>query len=366
MDNLNNNFKKTPLYDEHVKRGGKIVEFGGYLLPVEYTSIVNEHNAVRENCGLFDVSHMGEIFITGSDSTKYLNYLLTSNVEKQSDFRMQYGMALYEDGNIVDDLMIYKYNNEKYLIVVNASNTDKDYEWFLKNKEGFDVEVINKSNEYGQLALQGPKAYLELNKLSDFNFDNMKFYDFNIVNINNSQFICSRSGYTGGDGFEIYGSPQDIVNLFKTLADSNVTLCGLGCRDTLRFEGALPLYGHEISDKINPVMACLNFACDYTKDFIGKAKLEEYKQNPTYKLVGIELIDKGIGRSGYEVLNENEEEIGYITTGYLLPGHEKALALALVKIEYSQINTKVFIKVRKKALEAFVRDRKFMNKIYKK
>lgn len=367
MDNLNNEcFKKTPLYDEHVKRGGKIVEFGGYLLPVEYTSITNEHMKVREECGLFDVSHMGEVFVTGPDSTMYLNYLLTSNMEKLKENRMQYGMALYEDGNIVDDLMIYKFNNEKYLIVVNASNTDKDYEWFVKNINNFNVKVENKSEEFGQLALQGPKAYDVLNKLSDFDFDSMKFYDFLTVKIDGKEFICSRSGYTGGDGFEIYGKPEDIVRLFDKFASENVTLCGLGCRDTLRFEGALPLYGHEISDKINPLMACLSFACDFSKDFIGKKSLLKYKENPTHKLVGLELIDKGIARNGYEVLNENEEVIGYITTGYLIPGHDKALALAMIKIEYSQLDTIVLVQVRKRLLKAIVRDRKFMEKIYKK
>lgn len=367
MDNINNEcFKKTPLYDEHVKRGGKIVEFGGYLLPVEYTSITNEHMMVRENCGLFDVSHMGEVFVTGPDSTKYLNYLLTSNVEKQTNNRMQYGMALYEDGTIVDDLMIYKYNDEKYLIVVNASNTDKDYNWFVKNISNYNVKVENKSDSFSQLALQGPKAYEILNKLSDYDFDNMKFYDFKDVIIDGKEFICSRSGYTGGDGFEIYGKPSDIVSLFITLASLNVTLCGLGCRDTLRFEGSLPLYGHEISDQINPLMACLSFACDFSKDFIGKDSLLKYKENPTQKLVGLELIDKGIARAGYEVLNENEEIIGSVTTGYLLPGHEKALALAMIKYEYSQLNTIVYIRVRKKLLKAIVRDRKFMEKIYKK
>lgn len=363
----NQNVKKTPLYDEHIKRGGKIVEFGGFLLPVEYTGLVNEHNACRENVGVFDVSHMGEIFVEGEEATEYLNYLLTSNVQKQQDMRMLYGMALYQDGTIVDDLMIYKFNSKKYMIVVNASNIEKDYEWFLSVSDKYDVKVINKSNEFGQLALQGPNSSMILEKLTNYDVKDMKFYDFDIMAVNNSQMIVSRSGYTGGDGYEIYGQPNDIVKLFTVLDDDyKVTLCGLGCRDTLRFEGALPLYGHEISDKINPVMACLNFACDYDKNFIGRSKLLMYKQNPLYKLVGLELTLKAIARAEYEVFDDHNNVIGYVTTGYLLPGHEKSLALAMIKVEYAQLGTKVFVRIRKKDYEATVRDRKFMNKVYKK
>lgn len=368
-----NGFKKTALYDEHIKRGGKIVEFGGYLLPVEYTGIANEHFAVRENVGAFDVSHMGEIFVTGKDSSNFLNYLLTCNCAKQDNYRMQYGLALYDNGTIVDDLMIYKYNNEKYLIVANASNTDKDYQWFIDcldnyNKDNkFDINVDNKSDIYGQIALQGPNAYKILNQLSENDFSEMKMYDFLETKLNDSNMIVSRSGYTGGDGFEIYGPNQDIVNLFCLLNDKyNVTLCGLGCRDTLRFEGALPLYGHEISDEINPIMAGLNFACDYSKDFIGKDSLLEYKLSQTKKVVGIELLDKGIARNGYEILNENEEVIGFVTTGYMLPGQTNSLAMALIDIKYSKLKTEVYVRIRKKLAKAVVRDKKFMDKKYAK
>lgn len=362
-----NELKKTPLYDEHIKRGGKIVEFGGFLLPVEYSGLVNEHLACRSDVGLFDVSHMGEIYVEGIEATKYLNHILTSNVSKQKPMKMQYGLILYPNGTIVDDLMIYKFNDEKYLLVVNASNTEKDYNWFIENQNDYEVTITNRSNEFGQLALQGPKADCILSNITNYDVINMKFYDFALTDINNKQMLISRSGYTGGDGFEIYGKPQDIVDLFCLLNDKyKVTLCGLGCRDTLRFEGALPLYGHEISDKINPVMACLNFACDYEKDFIGKNSLLEYKTNPQYKLVGLELCDKGIARSEYEILNNNLEVIGFITTGYLLPNHNSSLALGMIKVEYSQIGTEVLIRIRKKNCKAVVRDRKFMEKIYKK
>lgn len=369
-----NNYKKTALYDEHLKRGGKIVEFGGYLLPVEYTGIANEHFSVRENVGMFDVSHMGEIFVTGEKASEFLNYVLTCNSLKQNEYRMQYGLLLYNNGTFVDDLMIYKYNNQKFLIVANASNTEKDYLWlcdclskYIKNNDLDidDVKIENKSDLYGQIALQGPNAYKILNSLSNIDFNQIKMYDFIECEINGHMMIISRSGYTGGDGFEIYGFNKDIVNLFCLLNDNyNVTLCGLGCRDTLRFEGALPLYGHEISDQINPIMAGLNFACDYTKEFIGKESLLEYKQNQTKKLVGIELLDKGIARSEYEVLNKDEEVIGYITTGYMIPGYNNSLAMALIDINYSKINTEVFVRIRKKLAKAVVRDKKFMNKKY--
>lgn len=360
-----NNVKKTCLYDKHVAYGGKIVEFGGFYLPIEYTSLSEEHNAVRTDAGVFDVSHMGEIFVTGKDTVKYLEYLLTSNITNIKNYRMQYALSLYDDGNVVDDLMVYKFNDQKVLLCVNASNCEKDYEYFLSKQDGFDVQITNKSSEYGQLALQGVNASSYLSKLTDENVSEMKFYDFTICKINGDEMIVSRSGYTGGDGYEIYGKNEDIVKLFDRLKEMNVTLCGLGCRDTLRFEGALPLYGHEISDKINPVMAGLNFALDFTKDFIGKDALLKYKENPTKKLVALEL-NKGIARSEYPILNLNEEEIGYVTTGYLIPGHSSSKALALIDINYSTVGTKLLVKIRKKNFECTVCSKKFMEKIYKR
>lgn len=358
--------KKTILFDEHVSHGGKIVEFAGYLLPVEYTGITPEHVAVRENCGLFDVSHMGEIIVTGRDTLKFLDYIITSNISSAGFKRMTYGMMLYEDGGVVDDLMTYKFNDEFCFLVVNASNVDKDYEWLNSHTNGFDVNVENVSSKYSQLALQGPKAVDVLQSLTKYDLSKMVFFDFDNMNVNNRDFIVSRSGYTGSDGFEIYGSGEDIVNLFKVLVDEkNVTLCGLGCRDTLRFEAAMPLYGHEISEKINPVMAGYHYAYDLSKDnFIGKEPIKRDKEfGPKKCVVGLELIERGIARGDYEVYAD-DRLIGYVTTGYMIPSTNNCYACALIDSEYSKKGTIVEVKIRKNLVKAKVRNKKFLDKKY--
>ena len=365
--------KKTILYDKHLENNAKMVEFGGFIMPIEYhdhevNGITPEHLAVRHDVGLFDVSHMGEIFVDGKDAMKYLDYMVTSFISKAPTMKMTYGLLCYPDGGVVDDLMVYKYNDEHVLLVVNASNTDKDFNWLLEHAKDFDVKVINKSDEIGQLALQGPRSKSVLQKYTKYNLDDLKLFEFNEFLVNNNKMIVSRSGYTGEDGFEIYGEPKAIIELFDLFVKvDKVRLCGLGCRDTLRFEAAMPLYGDEISQDIKPVEACLNYALALDKDFIGRDALIEYKKKMPRKLVGIELIDRGIARGGYELCDlKTNEVIGYITTGYLLPEHDKALALGFVKIEYSEIGTEIGIKIRHNVIKAVVRDRKFMNKKYVK
>ncbi len=365
--------KKTILYDRHLAHQGKMVEFGGFIMPIEYhdhevNGITPEHLAVRHDVGLFDVSHMGEIFVEGPDTIKFLDYLITSNIKDAPAIKMTYGLLCYPDGGVVDDLMVYKFKNDYVLLVVNASNCDKDYAWLLEHTGGFNVKVINKSDEIGQLALQGPRSKEVLQKYTNYNLDYLKLFEFDIFDVNGSEMTVSRSGYTGEDGFEIYGAPKAIIELFDKLVDGDkVRLCGLGCRDTLRFEAAMPLYGDEISKDIKPVEACLNYALCLDKDFIGRDALVKYKENLPRKLVGIELIDRGIARGGYELCDlSTNEVIGYITTGYLLPEHDKALALGFVKIDYAEIGTEIGIKIRHNVIRAIVRDRKFMNKKYVK
>ena len=367
------NLKKTILYEKHLEANAKIVEFGGFLMPIEYANcevngITPEHLAVRHECGLFDVSHMGEIMVNGRDAMKFLDFMLTSDITNAPTFKMTYGLLCYPDGGVVDDLMVYKFSPTHVLLVVNASNCEKDFAWLLEHVKGYSVEVENKSDEIGQIALQGPKAIEVLQTLTSFDLNNLKLFEFYEFKINGKNMLVSRSGYTGEDGFEIYGKNDDIVELFDLLyKEKGVRLCGLGCRDTLRFEAAMPLYGHEISQDIKPVEACLNYAICYDKDFIGKDSLLEYKQHIPRKLVGIELIDRGIARGGYELVDlNNNEVIGFITTGYLLPEHDKALALGFVKIEYAELGTEIGVKIRHNVCKAVVRDRKFMNKKYVK
>ena len=365
--------KKTILYDKHVENKAKIVEFGGFLMPIEYgysevNGITPEHLAVRHECGLFDVSHMGEIFVNGIDTMKFLDYMLTSDITNAPCFKMTYGLLCYPDGGVVDDLMVYKFSDTHVLLVVNASNCDKDFAWLNENKGKFNVTIENESDNIGQVALQGPKAIDILQTMTDYDLSNLKLFEFYEFKILGKNMLVSRSGYTGEDGFEIYGKNDDIVNLFDYLVkEKGVRLCGLGCRDTLRFEAAMPLYGHEISQDIKPVEACLNYAICYDKEFIGKDSLIEYKKNMPRKLVGVELKERGIARGGYELVDLNTSAvIGFVTTGYLLPEHEEALALGFVKMEYTELGTEIGVKIRNRVIKAVVRDRKFMNKKYVK
>lgn len=358
--------KKTILYDEHVKLNAKMVEYAGYLMPIEYTGLTDEHLAVRTSSGVFDVSHMGEILIEGNDATKFVNAIVTSSVPKCKK-RMMYGMMLQEDGGIVDDLMMYHYHEKKILLVVNASNLAKDLLWIKSLVKNDDIQITDLSPITSQLALQGRTSEEVLSTLTSYDLTTLKMFDFDDVIIGGKVFLVSRSGYTGEDGFEIYGKHDDILMLFKLLIDKKVTPCGLGCRDTLRFEANLPLYGHEISDTINPFEATLGFAVDMNKQFIGKTVLDEtLAKGLTKKVVALELLERGIARNPYEVLNINNDVIGYITTGYLLPGKERAVALAMLNEGYWELGTKVFVRIRKNLVSAVVRNKKFLSKGYKK
>lgn len=363
---MENAVRKTILFDEHVKHGAKMVEFGGFLMPIEYVGITEEHLAVREQCGLFDVSHMGEILITGEDTLPFIDYLITNDITNAPKMKMTYGLMLYPDGGVVDDLMVYKYSDYHCLLVVNASNTDKDYSWIVAHKDHFKVQILNQSSQYSQLALQGPKAAEVLQTLTEYPLSELKLFDFNEFLVIKKKFLVSRSGYTGEDGFEIYGNNEDILMLFRVLVEEKkISLCGLGCRDTLRFEAAMPLYGHEISAEIDPVSAGLNYAIKLEKeDFIGQKRLVQIKEEgPKRKLVGIELLERGIARGGYEVVVD-EQKIGEITTGYMIPNSSNCYALAYVASEYSKIGTEVFIRIRKNLIKAQIRNKKFLNKKY--
>lgn len=357
--------KKTILYEEHLKHGAKMVEFGGYLMPIEYTNISLEHQAVRKRSGLFDVSHMGEIEVTGKEATEFVNYLITNDISLLDDMKMAYGLLLYEHGGVVDDLMVYKYNNERYLLVVNAGNKDKDYEWILSKKLDYDVEVKDLSSEISLLAIQGPLSEMVVQRFTDYNLDDLKLFDFAEFKVLGRDTMTSRSGYTGEDGFEIYASNEDILFLFREFSTlPEVSLCGLGARDTLRFEAAMPLYGNEISEDINPLEAGLGFAVKLEKDFIGRDALAVQKeQGLKRKIVGIELLEKGIARSGYEVYHE-DDNIGYITTGYMIPNTDKTFAFALIDSNFSKIGTNVDIQIRKHRVKAKIRNKKFLEKKY--
>ncbi|MGX9135247.1 glycine cleavage system aminomethyltransferase GcvT [Rummeliibacillus sp. JY-2-4R] len=348
--------KHTPLFDSYAKYGGKTIDFGGWDLPVQFSSIKAEHEAVRKNAGLFDVSHMGEIFVEGSDSLAYLQNLVTNDVSKVAINQTQYTTMCYEDGGVVDDLLIYKLEEAKYLLVVNAANIEKDFDWMKKQAFG-DVTITNRSSEFGQLALQGPIALEVLQQLTETNLQEIKPFRLQQhVNIKGYDTLVSRTGYTGEDGFEIYASNDAIVALWDLILQAGeskgVLPCGLGARDTLRFESCLPLYGQELSNTISPLEAGINFVVKLNKeDFIGKDALLAQKENGVpRKSIGIEMIDKGIPRHGYKVY-KGEEEIGEVTTGTQSPLTKRNIGLALVKSEYAVVGQELEIEIRNRRLK---------------
>ncbi len=357
--------QKTVLYDEHVKLNGNMVDYAGWQMPTHYTSIVEEHNAVRNNAGLFDVSHMGEVEVKGKDAMAFVQYLITNNPEKMEDNQVIYSFLCYEDGGIVDDLLVYKYNNEHFLLVVNASNVDKDFEWFKQHQAKFDIELTNISNEISLLALQGPKAEKILQTLTDFNLSSLKAFRFkDKVSVNEATFLISRTGYTGEDGFEIYGSTANIHALWNKLLEisheDGLLPAGLGCRDTLRFEANLPLYGNELSASTTPIEAGYAFFVDVNTDFIGKDVLAEQKANGVkQKIVGFELLGKGVARHGYEVELDGEV-IGEVTTGYHSITLGKSIGLALINKPELKVGDKINIRIRNKVVEAAIINRKFL------
>lgn len=338
-------------------------------MPVQYTSIIEEHNAVRNHAGIFDVSHMGEIAVRGKDAIRYLYNLLTNDISIIANNQIMYSPMCYEHGGCVDDLLIYKNNDEDYLIIANASNTDKDYEWMLNNSKGYDVEISNESDKYGQIALQGPQAQSLLQQLTDTDLNEISFYRFkdNIL-INGITAMVSRTGYTGEDGFEIYLKTEDTEKMFKKLMELGALPCGLGARDTLRFESALPLYGHELSDKITPLNAGLkNFVKLEKNGFIGqKALIEQDEKGVEVRSAGLEMIDKGIARNGYEVFNEKDEKIGYVTSGSTCPSLNKNCALALISTDYTKVGTFVYVDIRGRKVKAVTVKKPFYNKKYKR
>lgn len=357
--------KKTCLYDRHVALGALMSPFGGFIMPIQYTNITDEHHAVRKDCGVFDVSHMGEVRITGPDAERYVQHIFTNDIAGAPVGQIYYGMMLYPNGGTVDDLLVYKMGENDFFLVINAANIDKDVEWMKQHTTGFDIKLDHQSDQYGQLAVQGPQAETVVEEVLGIPCSELKFYTTKVV----GDLIVSRTGYTGEDGFEIYGSHQYTQQAWDKLIQSGrCKPCGLGCRDTLRFEVGLPLYGDELSADISPVMAGLSMFCKLDKpEFIGKEALAEQKANGVaQKLVGIELTDKAIPRHGYPVLNTEGEQVGEVTTGYHCLSVDKSVCMALVKTDYAKLDTPLSIQIRKKVFEGKVVKKKFYDKHYKK
>ena len=380
---LEKRVKRTCLFDKHVAMGATIVEFGGFDMPLLYqSSITQEHRAVREHAGVFDVSHMGEVTVKGEDAERYVQHIFTNDVAGAPVGKIFYGMMCYENGGTVDDLLVYKtavsterLGENDFFLVINAANIDKDWAWMQEQAAGFNIDLQNRSDYYAQLAVQGPQAEDVVERVLGLPCKELTFYTCKVITSTchsegqgGEPVIISRTGYTGEDGFEIYASHGYITDCWDKLIEAGVQACGLGCRDTLRFEVGLPLYGDELSADISPVMAGLTMFVKFDKpEFIGKdALLKQKTEGTAKKLVGIELADKAIPRHGYTVLNKEGEPIGEVTTGYHGISVDKSVCMALIDSRYAKLGTEVDIQIRKKVFPGVVVKKRFYEKHYKK
>ncbi len=354
------NLKKTPLNKVHRELGGKMVDFGGWDMPVQYTAgVIGEHLRTREHSGLFDVSHMGEFWVEGEDAIKFVDKLTTNDVTKLVDGQAHYSAFTYENGTVVDDLLVYRFDVDKLLLVVNAGTTDKDWDWITSHKADENITLTNASADYCQIAVQGKDAIGIVQKLTDNNLDEIKYYHFTVGKVDSVDAIISRTGYTGEDGFEIYANKDFAEQLWNKIletgnygSETGILPCGLAARNTLRLESAMSLYGHEISDEITPLEANLGWICKLKTEFIGRDALVKQKEaGLKRKLVGFEMVDKGIARDGFDVYID-DKKVGTVTSGSPAPFLKKNIGLAFVPIEFANVGQQIKIDVRGKHLAA--------------
>lgn len=360
--------KRTCLYERHIRQGAKMVSFGGFEMPIQYTDITDEHVAVRTACGVFDVSHMGEVLVTGREAERFVQHIFTNDIAGAPIGKIFYGMMLHPNGGTIDDLLVYKEGNERFFLVINAANIDKDYAWISEQVKQFDCVAENQSEYYGQLAVQGPKAEAVVEKVLGLPCSELAFYTFKKMDVGGEIIIISRTGYTGEDGFEIYASHGLIQQMWDKLMESGEAKpCGLGCRDTLRFEVGLPLYGDELTDDLSPLEAGLGMFVKMDKEeFVGKEALAIQKaEGLKRKIVGIELEGRAIPRHGYEVVAD-DKVIGEVTTGYNSISTGKSVCMALLDINYAKLDTPVQVRIHKKLQPGVVIKKRFYDKNYKK
>lgn len=351
--------KKTALYDKHIALGAKMVPFAGYEMPVQYTGVKDEHLAVREHCGIFDVSHMGEFFVRGPQATNFLQWVTSNDVTKLFPGKVQYTCLPNGKGGIVDDLLVYCISETEYMLVVNASNIEKDWEWLTsQNKAGAELE--NVSDHYSLLAVQGPKATEALQKLTEVNLSEMGYYTFTADQLGGAEdVIISATGYTGAGGFELYVPNEQAEELWDAVLKAGASLgmkpAGLAARDTLRLEMGFCLYGNDIDDTTSPIEAGLGWITKFTKDFVDREVLERQKtEGSNRRLVGFKLIDRGIPRKDYELVNADGNKIGVVTSGTMSPSLGYAIGLGYVEKEYKSPGAEIFVRIRNKDLKAEV------------
>lgn len=355
--------KRTPLYPLYAKYGAKTVEFGGWEMPVQFSGIIDEHQAVRERVGLFDVSHMGEFEVSGSDAMAFLQRIVTNDVSRLQPGMAMYTPMTYESGTCVDDLLVYRFDSDRFWVVVNAGNIDKDFAWMREHAEGFLVRLENKSSEIALLALQGPLAQDVLQLLTPVDLGTLAYYRFVEGEVGGISVVISRTGYTGEDGFEFYTPAKDVQRLWELLMTAGkgqgIAPCGLGARDTLRLEARLPLYGHELTNQISPLEVGLGVFVKLNKgDFVGRAALAEQKETGIpRKLVGLVLLERGIPRADYRVYSADASggrDIGFVTSGTMSPTLKQPIGLALVERSYGELDNELEVEIRGKRVRAKV------------
>ncbi|PUU90859.1 MULTISPECIES: glycine cleavage system aminomethyltransferase GcvT [Halanaerobium] len=350
--------KKTPLNQVHKNMGAKMTDFGGWEMPVEYTGIIEEHKAVRNKCGLFDVSHMGEILVSGKNAKKSLQKIIANDLNKLEKGKIIYTPICKEDGGIIDDLLVYSLQDDQFLLVVNASNIEKDYNW-IKEHLLEDTTAENLSANYAMVALQGPNSKKILTQLTDIDLNSLSYYRFREAKVAGVNMIVSRTGYTGELGYELYFEPEEAEKMWNELmeagSDFGLQACGLGARDTLRLEKIYALYGNDIDESTNPFEAGLGWTVELDKgDFIGRKKLIDIKENCCQrKLTPFVIRGRGMARHGYEVY-AGEEKIGEVTSGSYSPTLEEGIGLAYLKSEHTEVGSEIEIKVRNRKIKAEV------------
>lgn len=355
--------KRTPLYDTHLALGARMVEFGGWEMPVQYSGILDEHHAVRTAAGLFDIDHMGQFDVSGRDALPFLQYVLSADISKLEINQASYALLCYADGGVVDDSFVYKLPGKpkgtvKYMLVVNASNRAKDFAWLCAQRGSFRVKLEDVSEKYYMLAFQGPQAEAVLQKIESFDLSKLKYHHARAFKLHAHWGLLARTGYTGEDGFELFVPFQYGKHVWDAILeagkDVGVKPIGLGARDSLRFEAKMPLYGHELDAQTTPLEAGLGWACDLNKPFIGRdALLKQKLEGVKKKLVGFEMLERGIARSGYAIVKEGQT-IGVVTTGMFAPTLQKNIGLGFVQPAFAAVGTEFEVLIRGNALKARV------------
>ncbi len=362
MSSETQDLKRTALYQKHLDLGAKMVPFAGYDMPVQYKGLKEEHMAVRNGVGLFDVSHMGEFVVRGKDAEALVAWICSNDISKVIDMQAQYNCMPNEDGGIVDDLIVYRWNATEYYLVVNASNIEKDWNWIVKQKEskGFNCEIENISDQLSLVAVQGPKAPELVQRLTAVNVSEIPFYHYRAGSVAGADDVfISNTGYTGSGGFELYVWNKDVEKVWDALMEQGVELgvtpCGLGARDTLRLEKGYCLYGNDIDDTTSPIEAGLSWITKFSEPFVHMDYHQQLKENGvSRKLIGFEMLERGIPRQHYELVDENGEFIGEVTSGTQSPSLEKAIGMGYVKPEYAKAGSEIYVQIRNKTLKAQV------------